>query len=90
MACFAILFCSMAIRIHLGRLLGERKMKMAELSRQTGISKNALSDLYYEKVAAIRFETLEKICEVLGCTVGELLEYQPDKKNQEEKGAQDK
>ena len=70
----------MAIKIHLGRLLGERKMKMAELSRMTGISKNALSDVYYEKGKAIRFETLEKICEALGCTVGELIEYQPYKK----------
>ena len=73
----------MAIHIHLGKLLGERKMKMAELSRKTGISKNALSELYYEKVKAVRFETLEKICEALGCTVGELIEYQPDKKQSE-------
>ncbi len=69
----------MAIKIHLGRLLGERKMKMSELSRKTGISKNALSDLYYEKVKAIRFDTLEKICKALGSTVGELIEYQSDK-----------
>jgi len=53
-------------------------MRMAELSRQTGISKNALSELYYERVKAIRLETLEKICSVLGCTVGDLIEYQPD------------
>jgi putative transcriptional regulator len=74
----------MAIRIHLGRLLGERKMKMAELSRMTGVSKNALSNLYYEKVTGIQFDTLEKICEALGCTVGELIEYVPDKKTQGE------
>ncbi len=58
-------------------------MKMAELSRITGISKNALSDLYYEKVKAIRFDTLEKLCEKLGCTVGELIEYQSDNKKPE-------
>ena len=80
MVCFAILFVTMAIRIHLGRLLGERKLKMAELSRTTSISKNALSDLYYEKVKAVRFDTLEKVCAALGCTVGELIEYQPDNK----------
>ncbi len=55
-------------------------MKMAELSRTTGISKNALSDVYYEQVKAIRFDTLEKICAALQCTVGELIEYQPDNK----------
>ncbi len=69
----------MAIRIHLGRLLGERKMKMAELSRLTGINKNALSELYYEKVKAVRFETLEKICRALGCRLEDLLEYQEEK-----------
>ena len=71
----------MAIRIHLGRLLGERKMKMAELSRQTGINKNALSELYYEKVKAVRFETLDKICRALGCNIQDLLEYQEENKN---------
>ena len=70
----------MATRIHLGRLLGERKMRMAELSRRTGISKNALSEVYYEKVKAIRFDTLEKLCEALQCTVGEFIEYQPETK----------
>jgi putative transcriptional regulator len=70
----------MAIKIHLGRLLGERKMKMAELSRRTGISKNALSDMYYEKGTAVRFDTLEKICAALACTVGELIEYIPEPK----------
>ena len=54
-------------------------MRMAELSRRTGISKNALSDVYYEKVKAIRLDTLEKLCEALQCTVGELIEYQPEK-----------
>ena len=34
--------------------------------------------LYYEKVKAIRFETLEKICEALNCSVAELIEYQPE------------
>ena len=49
-------------------------MKMAELARQTGISKNALSKLYYEKAQMIAFDTLDKICSALGCSVGELLE----------------
>lgn len=66
------------IRIHLSRLLGERKMKMAELSRLSGISKNALSDLYYERTQSIRFDTLEKLCQILNCTTGELIEYLPD------------
>ncbi len=65
-------------------------MKMAQLSRATGISKNALSDIYYEKGAQIRYETLEKLCEALQCTVGELLEYQPEKKTLEENRREEK
>jgi putative transcriptional regulator len=71
------------IKIHLGRLLGERKMKMAELSQQTGISKNALSDLYYEKTDRIRFETLNKLCQALHCSLCDLLEYLPDNQTEE-------
>ena len=70
--------CFHMMRIHLSRLLGERKMKVSELSRQTNINPHALADLYYERAKAVYFDTLEKICEALGCTVGELIEYQPD------------
>ncbi len=63
------------IRIQLGRLLGERQMKMLDLSRKTGIDKNALSNLYHQKVGGIRFDTLDKICHALNCGVGDLLEY---------------
>jgi putative transcriptional regulator len=70
----------MAIRIHLGKLLGERKMKVSALSRATGISPHSLADIYHEKVTQIRLDTLEKLCAVLGCSVGELLEYATDKK----------
>ena len=68
------------IRIHLSRLLGERKMKIADLSRQTNINPHALADLYYERAKAVYFDTLEKICEALGCTLEELIEFQPEQK----------
>ena len=54
-------------------------MKMSELSRQTGIAKNSLSDLYHEKVKGVQFETLDKICHALNCSIADLLEYVPDK-----------
>ena len=53
-------------------------MKMSELSRQTGIAKNSLSDLYREKVKGVQFETLDKICKALNCSLSDLLEYVPD------------
>jgi len=68
------------IKIHLGKLLGERKMRAAEVARKTGIAPNALSALYHEEVSGIKFETLEKLCSTLNCSVGDLLEYTPKKK----------
>ena len=65
------------IQVHLSRLLGERKMKVAELSRQTGVSEHALLKLYHEKLEGVRFDTLEKICQALHCQVSDLLEYRP-------------
>lgn len=78
-----LLVCFYMIRIQLSRILGEKKMKMADLSRQTNINAHAISDLYYERAKAIYFDTLDKICEALGCSVSELVEYQPDKKEEE-------
>jgi len=53
-------------------------MKMSELSLQTGISKNALSNLYHEKTDRISFDTLDKICTALDCSVSDLLEHVKD------------
>ena len=71
----------MAIKIHLSKLLGERKINMAELSRQTNISKNTLSGFYHEKNTGIRLDTLEKICKALNCSIADLLEYVPEEES---------
>jgi len=68
----------MPIKVYLGRLLGERKLRASEVSKKTGINKNTLSSLYNEKVSGIRFDTLEKLCKFLDCSIGELIEYVPD------------
>ncbi len=70
----------MPIKVHLGRLLGERKLRASEVSRKTGINKNTLSSLYNEKVSGIRFGTLGKLCKFLNCSIGELIEYVPENK----------
>jgi putative transcriptional regulator len=71
------------IKIHLSRILGEKKMKMADLSRQTNINPHAIAELYYERAKAVYFDTLDKICEGLGCSVSELVEYIPGKKEED-------
>ncbi|OFZ25300.1 MAG: transcriptional regulator [Bdellovibrionales bacterium RIFOXYB1_FULL_37_110] len=71
----------MPIRINLDLLLVKKKMRLTELSEKIGISIQNLSILKQDKAKAIRFSTLEKICEVLECTPGDLLEYKHDEQN---------
>ena len=53
-------------------------MKIAELSRKTGLSYTALHAIYHEKTKFIAYDTMDKICRALDCTLGKLLEYVPE------------
>ena len=68
----------MAIILRLDRVMADRKMSLNELSARVGISKVNLSNLKTGKVKAVRFSTLEAICDVLDCQPGDILEYVPD------------
>lgn len=68
------------IRSHLGRLMGERKLKIADVARETGVHRNALTLLYREEATRIDVETLDKLCAFFQCEVGALLEHVPAKK----------
>ena len=56
--------------------MADRKMSLNELSERVGISNVNLSNLKTGKVKAIRFSTLDAICDVLDCQPGDILEYQ--------------
>ncbi|WP_057823319.1 helix-turn-helix domain-containing protein [Lentilactobacillus sunkii] len=71
----------MPIKINLDRLLLDRKMSLTELSQSVGITMANLSILKTGKAKAIRFSTLEELCEVLGCQPGDILEYTPPTTN---------
>ncbi|WP_026393992.1 helix-turn-helix domain-containing protein [Acetobacterium malicum] len=68
----------MAIKISIDVLLAQRKMSVTELSQKVGITMANLSILKNEKARAIRFSTLEKLCEVLDCQPGDILVYEKD------------
>ena len=70
----------MPIIIRLDRVLADRKMQMNDLAEKVGISNVNMSNLKTGKVKAIRFSTLEAICEYLNCQPGDILEYNPDGK----------
>ena len=65
----------MAIVVNLDVMLARRKMRSKELAERIGITEANLSLLKSSKVKGVRFETLDKICAVLECQPGDLLEY---------------
>ena len=68
----------MSIIVNLDVMMAKRKMSLNELSAQVGISLSNLSILKTGKAKAIRFSTLEKICDVLDCQPGDILEFERD------------
>lgn len=65
----------MPIVVNLDVMLARRKMSLTELSERLGITISNVSILKSGKAKAIRFSTLEAICEVLNCQPGDILEY---------------
>ncbi|MDU5333763.1 helix-turn-helix transcriptional regulator [Enterococcus sp.] len=70
----------MAIIIDLDVVLAQRKMSVSELSEKVGITLANISILKNNRAKAIRFSTLDKICEVLECQPGDIIKYQEDQK----------
>lgn len=68
----------MPILVNLDVMLAKRKMRSKELAERIGITEVNVSLLKSGRVRGVRFETLQKICEVLQCQPGDLLEYRPD------------
>lgn len=68
----------MAIILNLDVMMARRKIGLTELAEKVGISLANLSILKNNRARAVRFSTLEAICEALDCQPGDLLEYVPD------------
>lgn len=68
----------MAIVVNLDVMLARRKMRSRDLAAQVGITEQNISLLKSGKVRGVRFDTLERICQVLQCQPGDLLEYRAD------------
>ena len=68
----------MPIILRLDRMMADRKISLNALSERVGVANVNLSKLKNGHVSAIRFSTLEAICNVLDCQPGDILEYQKD------------
>jgi putative transcriptional regulator len=67
----------MAIRVHLDRILLERRMSLTELADRVGVTIANLSILKTGKARAVRFSTLDALCRELDCQPGDLLIFEP-------------
>ena len=68
----------MAIILRLDRVMADRKMSLNELSEKVGVSNVNLSKIKTGKISAIRFSTLNAICDALDCQPGDIMEFARD------------
>ncbi len=68
----------MPIRVTLDVMLAKKKVRARDLAAQIGISETQMSLLRTGKVKGMRFDTLSKLCLILECQPGDLVEYDPD------------
>lgn len=66
------------IKCHLSRLMGEHKMKIADVARETGLHRNTVTLLYKETATRVELDAIEKLCRLFNCQVSDLFEYIPD------------
>ena len=72
------------IILRLDRVMADRKISLNDLAEKVGITNVNLSKMKTGKISAIRFSTLEAICDALSCQPGDILEYDPDAVKDEE------
>lgn len=66
------------IKCHLSKLMGERKLKIADVARAIDVHRNTITLLYYEKAKRIDFDVLDKLCKFFNCKVEDILEYKEE------------
>ncbi len=66
------------IKCHLARLMGERKMKVMDVARETGLNRNTITLLYKETAQRIDLDAIDRLCKLFDCEVEDLLERKID------------
>ncbi len=72
------------IIVNVDVMLAKRKMSVTELSHRVGLTMANISILKNGRAKAVRIDTLNKICSVLNCQPGDILEYRPDEEETEQ------
>jgi putative transcriptional regulator len=63
------------IKCHLSRIMGEKKLRVADVARAIGVHRNAITLLYEETATRVDIEVVNKLCEFLECNIQDLFEY---------------
>ncbi|CAM3797116.1 helix-turn-helix transcriptional regulator [Vreelandella rituensis] len=69
------------LKCHLSRIMGERKLKIVDVARDTGINRGTITRLYHETASRVELEVVEELCRYFDCQVGDIFEYQPNGTN---------
>jgi len=78
----------MPVTCKLSTILGERRLKMSDVVRGTGLAKNTVLALYHDRVRKVDYHVVEKLCAFLGVGVGDLFHYVPDDQDRPSDGRQ--
>ncbi len=62
------------IKCHLSKLMGEKKLKIVDVARETGVNRGTITRLYHETANRIELDVIETLCRYLGCEIGDLFE----------------
>ena len=62
------------IKCHLSRIMGEKRLKISDVIRDTGINRGTITRLYHETAERVELESIEKLCRYLNCEIGDIFE----------------
>ncbi len=63
------------IKCHLSRKMGEQKVKISDVARGTGLHRNTITALYFERASRVDLAAIDALCKYFACPVGDLFEY---------------
>lgn len=69
------------LKCHLSKIMGERKLKISDVSRDTGINRGTITRLYNETATRVELEVIDTLCDYFDITVAELFERIPQNNN---------
>ena len=69
------------IKCHLSKLMGERKLKVIDVARETGIHRGTITRLYQETAARVELDVVDSLCDFFDCDVGDLFEHRKTDKS---------